>query len=177
MPPRAVTWRAPLAIAASVLVAVAVFWMRSDGPRPIPSASPRSTSIGPSQAPVSPEPITPPAGRSVVLALSPVLLRGPGGPAELRIPPDAETVVFEMQGDPAAVPRSAVSLALAIAGVEGGPVWTGEAARASDRRRPSLLATARVPAASLRPEDYVVTLRAGTGDGAVVHRYFVRVVP
>jgi hypothetical protein len=175
--PRATAWRAPLAIAASVLVAVAVFWMRSAGPRPTPSASPRSTSIGPSPTPVSPGPITAPAGRSVVLALSPVLLRGPGGPAELRIPPGTETVVLEMEGDPAAVPRSAVSLEIAVASVDGGPVWSGEAVRASDVRRPSLLATARVPAARLGPEDYVVTLRAGTGDGAVLHRYFVRVVP
>jgi hypothetical protein len=174
---RPVAWRAPLALAASVLIAVAVFWMRSAGPRPIPSPSPGSTSADPSRTPAPPGSMTAPAGRSVVLALSPVLLRGPGGPAELRIPAGTETVVLEMEGDPAAVPRSAASLEIAVASVDGGPVWSGEAVRASDVRRPSLLAMARVPAARLRPEDYVVTLRAGTGDGAVLHRYFVRVAP
>ena len=184
-PPR---WRGPLALAAAVFVAVLAFWPRPPRPAQSTSASPLpppATQAG-APMPTAPEPITTPAGpvltatweppvNPVVLALSPVLLRGEEQPVELRVPSEAGTVVLELEGDPANLPRPASALEATIKTVEGQEVWRGEARRAKDARRPSLLASAHVPASRLTAGDYLVTLSArGTGDGTV-HSYFFRV--
>ena len=122
--------------------------------------------------PVTPSPSS--AVSSVVLALSPVLLRGEARPAILRVPPDAQTAIFELEGDPAVLAGPSRPLAASIETVEGAPIWQGEAHRATARDRPSLLAVARVPTAGLAPGDYIVTLSADA-PGAVLYRYFVRV--
>jgi hypothetical protein len=173
-----------LAIAAGLVVAVAAFWT-------LPARPPRSTSVSPSPLPALPAPAptpspaprrataTPPgpAASRVVLALSPVLLRGEGRPPELRIPKAADTVVLELQGDPAVLPPPASALEVTVETVEGGPVWRGEARRATDGHAPSRLASAAVPTAVLGAGDYLVTLSAPGKGGATLYRYFVRVVP
>lgn len=187
---RPMRWGGPLAIAASLLVAVVAFWAwPPPAPPPVTSIWPPPTSAATSEAPPSPpaEPMgssaapapTPPRPspgvRPLVLALSPVLLRGQARPVELRIPPGADTVVLELEGDPAIIPRSASALDAAVQTVEGERVWRGEARRVRDAGRPSLLASARVPAAKLGPGDYLVTLSARGSAGGALHSYFFRV--
>lgn len=182
---RPARWSLPLAVAAAVLLALAAVWRQT--PRPptiatiaspspiLPTAEPRIEEPSPSPAvtvPITPSPE--PAVSSVLLALSPVLLRGEARPPLLRVPPGAQTVVFELEGDPAVIPPPSSSLAASVETVEGGPVWSGDARRAAPGDRPSLLAVARVPAAGLAPGDYIVTLSADA-PGAILHRYFVRV--
>jgi hypothetical protein len=111
----------------------------------------------------------------VVLALSPVLLRGEEPPVELQVPPEADTVVLELEGDPAILPRPASALEAVVKTVEGKQVWRGPARRAKDARRPSLLASAHVPAARLVAGDYLVTLSTRGTDDGTLHSYFFRV--
>jgi len=111
----------------------------------------------------------------VVLALSPLLLRGEEQPVGLRIPPGTDTVVLELEGDPAALPRPGAPLEAPVKTVEGRPVWRGEARRATAGRRPSLLASAAIPATRLVPGDYLVTLSAPGAAGGELYSYFFRV--
>ena len=171
-------WMAPLAIAAGILVAVlgwswVYFTLHRDhtlqaGPSPnLAQAARPVSSPSPSASPSSGASPIAPATTRLAFALSPTLLRGEGGPALVRFPPGTEGIVLELQGDPAAVPRGA-RLAVAIETVEGAPAWTGTA-----QRGPApAVASANVPARSLRPGDYLATLSAGD---QVLHRYFFRV--
>ncbi|PYQ14051.1 MAG: hypothetical protein DMF80_13425 [Acidobacteria bacterium] len=183
---RAKPWVARLAIAAGVLLAVGALWRWPPRPREVTSASHPMTSLAPQTAPAStpgpgltPASTEPPrhaATTPVVLALSPVLLRGEGQPAGLRIPPGTETVVLELEGDPAALPPSRATLEASVKTVEGEPVWRGEARRAAARGSGSSpVASAAVPAARLGPGDYLVSLSVrSTADGEL-YSYFFRV--
>jgi hypothetical protein len=186
---RPVRWRFPLAIAAGLLLAVLALWIRPPRPPQVTSASlppdsagpsetqqPQSAaSVGPSRAPTPTTPVRQPATSRLVLALSPVLLRGQERPAQLRIPDGTDMVVLELEGDPALVPPSVSALEAVVKTVEGEPVWRGEARRVTDARRPSLLASAGVPAERLGPGDYLLTLSVrGTADGTL-YSYFFRV--
>ena len=185
---RSTRWRIPLAIAAGLLVALAIFRSRPPRPPEVTSASAPPTSAARSETPLPPPsmPSVTPASKApprevatapLVLALSPVLLRGQERPAGLRLPPGTDTVLLELEGDPASLPPSAIALEAVVKTVEGGPVWRGEARRVRDARRPSLLASARVPAARLVAGDYLLTLSArGTADGTL-YSYFFRVSP
>ena len=83
--------------------------------------------------------------------------------------------MLELEGDPALLPPTASALQAIVKTVEGKQVWRGEARPARDARRPSLLASVRVPAARLMTGDFLVTLSTrGAGDGTL-HRYFFRV--
>jgi hypothetical protein len=132
--------------------------------------------VGTSAVPEPTLPVREPAASGpVVLALSPVLLRGQQPPARLRIPEATEAVLLELEGDADLLPPSAATLEAAIETVEGGEVWRGEARRVRDPRRGSLLAATRVPAANLAAGDYLLTLSvSGNADGTL-HRYFFRV--
>lgn len=184
-----VRWRVPLAIAAGLFLAVLAFWIRPPRPPRVTSASlpedsagpsetllPRSAApVGPAGAPTSTTPVRRPATSRLGFALSPVLLRGQGRPAQLRIPAGIDAVVLELEGDPAIVPPSASALEAVLTTVEGEPVWRGEARRVRDTGRPSLLASVRVSARSLAAGDYLVTLSTrGTADGTL-YSYFFRV--
>jgi hypothetical protein len=159
-----------LAIAAGVLIALAAFWPRTPETRTVTSASP-GASVAPT---ATPRPTAQPAGRTLVLALSPVLLRGKGRPHSIQIPAGTDTVVVEMEGDPAVLPPGSHALELTIEGVDGGAVSRHEARRAADRGRPSLLAAATVGAGALPAGDYIATLSA-PGAGPTLYRYFFRV--
>jgi len=108
----------------------------------------------------------------MVLALTPVLLRGQGGPAELRMRPGTGFVVLELEGGPSSVPSTGRRLHVTIATVEGRGVWSRPADRIGEVGRPGVLASATVPAEALPPADYLVTLSAG---GETVSRYYFRV--
>jgi hypothetical protein len=183
-------WGLPAALAAALMV-VAVLALRSRPPRPaemanVPahrsSPAPAQTRVAPRAAPLesSPGPVVtatapePPA-TAVVLALAPVLLRGERGSTELSLPPGTRTVVLELEGDPALLPDAATGLEAVLKTVEGEAVWHGRARRADRAARPSLLASAQVPASRLPAGDYLVTLSARGGDAATLHTYFFRI--
>jgi hypothetical protein len=125
--------------------------------------------------------LSPPAGERptspVVIALSPILLRGEEARSEHRVPADAQTVVLELEGDPALLPAPASALEVGIETVEGVPIWAGEGRRAHDASRPALLATANVPAARLTRGDYLLTLSVRARGDGTLHRYFLRIAP
>ena len=184
---RPVRWRIPMAVAAGVIVGVLAFSIRpprpphvASGSPPPGSAGPKETLRPPSAAPIgsssAPTPTTPArATRPLVLALSPVLLRGQARPAPLRIPDQTDVVVLELEGDPALLPPSTSALQVAVKTVEGKEVWRGEARRVRDAGRPSLLAATRVPASKLAAGDYLLTLSTrGAADGSL-YSYFFRV--
>jgi hypothetical protein len=186
---RRTRWLGPLALAAGLLLAVAVFW-RWPSPAPDmttasappafvpPGQTPREPPIAPGphdvSGPVAPPraPAGPAAPARIVFALSPALLRSEGTPKELRIPPGTETVVLELEGDPALLPPPASRLDVVVQTIEGSRVWSGEARRLGDAERTSRLASIAVPASNLLAGDYLFTLSAGEEP---VFRYFVRV--
>ena len=180
-PPGPIRWRGPLAIAAGVLVAVAVaFALRPSRPAavatvPAPTtlaALPPSPPATPSPEPKPTSPVVTPATIRVVVALSPVLLRGASGPVEVRVPRRTAVVVLELEGDPAVLaPRPGATLGATIETVEGATVWRG-GARVRDPRRSTVLASVEVPAERLAPGDYLVTLSRAE---EVLHRYSFRV--
>jgi hypothetical protein len=176
-------WLAPAAIAAGLLVAMLTSWLWQsqapavlpEGPppsmarevRPTPSPSQGASPTPPASPAISPSAVAPPTTR-LVLALSPTLLRGPGGPAVVRVPPQSDAIVLELLGDRAVVPRGA-ALRVSVETVEGAQVWSGPARRVDGG---SSVATAEVPADRLAPADYLVTLSAGD---ETLYRYFFRV--
>jgi len=177
---RVVRWTGPLAIAAGVATAIAASWLwQSREPQSIASAPPPSLvrverpTTGPTASPSPAASASPsaPATSRLVLALSPTLLRGDGGPAQVRIPPGTATLVLELQGDPSVVPRGA-RLGASIETVEGERVWSGAARPAAGASRSGLVASASVPAERLAPADYLLTLTAG---GETLYRYFFRI--
>ena len=183
-----IRWRGPLAIAAAVLAAVAVaVALRPPRPAAVATASVPPTTLAmapPSEPPATPAPeATPtastaptaptvtPAAIRIVVALSPVLLRGASGPVELRVPGRTAAVVLELEGDPAVLaPRPGATLGATIETVEGAPVWRGDA-RAVRGRSP-VLALVEVPAERLGTGDYLVTLSRAE---EVLYRYSFRV--
>lgn len=176
-PRRVARWTGPLAIAAGVAIAIAASWLwRSREAQSVASAPPPSFVSMETPTPGPTASASPSAGASpsapatsrLVLALSPTLLRGEGGPAQVRIPPAIGAVVLELQGDPSALP-SGSRLEASIETVEGVRVWSGAARRISTAGR---VASVAVPAEPLAPGDYLATLSA---DGQTLYRYFFRV--
>ena len=150
-------WNVFLAAAAMlVLVLVAYTVWRSPAPDPNPPIRVAAT-----------------AGSRFVLAFTPLPQRAEQEPIELRIPPGTGTIVLELEGDPeAAAPVGPNPWPAVLATVEGAPVWSGDALRLSDARRPALLAFITIPAERLPPGGYLLSL--GTGDGTH-YRYSFRV--
>jgi hypothetical protein len=116
-----------------------------------------------------------PARAAFVLALAPLLTRGRGEPPEVRLPPRTAEVLVEFQGEPGSVAASA-RLRASIDTVEGQAVWSGRAQAHTGGTRSALLASARVPASVLKPDDYIATLTLEGGSDAASFRYFFRVV-
>jgi hypothetical protein len=181
-------WAGPVALAAGLVLALLSEW--SGEPRP---PHPRSVAASPAQGshPETPAPTSSPApaldasglplpGRqapsTIALALSPVLLRGQQEPAGRRIPAGTETLVLELEGDRSTLPATPDELVAILETVEGRVIWRGEARRAGDAGKRSLVATARVPAAKLAPGDYLLALSTREADGTL-YRYFFRVHP
>jgi len=177
-------WTFPVALAAGLLVAAVAH-------RLWPAAGPRTTSgtpqpsievRTPAAASSSPLPsardttVTATVPVKVVLALSPVLLRSEQPPLARRIPAGTDTVVLELEGDPALLPARSTELEAAVATVEGAAVWRGPADRAggaSAATRSPRLASVDGPVRVLPPGDYVVTLSAPGRES--IQRYFLRI--
>jgi hypothetical protein len=164
---RSIRWAAPVALASGLILTLLTEWNGERAPTTsLPSVVPSSP---PSRRRLS----TPP----FVLALSPVLLRGQEGPAEGRMPIGTDTVLLELEGDRTILPAPPAVLEAALETVEGRPVWRGEAQREAGGRKPSLVASARVPAATLAPGDYLLTLSLRDVSEGTLFRYFFRIRP
>jgi hypothetical protein len=165
-------WTFPVALAAGLLVAAVTY-------RLWPAAGPRTASASPQpsiQIGTPDTAVTATVPVKVVLALSPVLLRGEQPPLARRIPAGTDTVVLELEGDPALLPARSTDLEATVATVEGAAVWRGLADRArgaSAATRSPRLASVDVPVRVLPPGDYVVTLSAPGRES--IQRYFLRI--
>jgi hypothetical protein len=166
-----------LALAAGVFLAVVlVLWIVIPRPQP---ASPRlaQTPPPPSSTPaVAVETPRPPPGSEArppvvaAFAISPLLVRGPGDGAGLRIPRGAEEVLLELDGEPAGG-----ALVFTLRTVEGQVLTSGRAGPAGPAPR-AQVATVRLPAWRLRAGDYILTLAPARG-GDPLGQYFFRVLP
>jgi hypothetical protein len=162
---RAMRWTFPAALAAGLILGVVAYRLWPAAAVPTVSVSPSATAA--SLRPLPRDPVT------AVLALSPVLLRGEQPSAARRVPAGTEVVVLVLEGDPASLPAPSSPLAAAVTTVEGAAVWSGAAQRAPGEPGSPRLASVRVPAPSLPPGDYLVTLSA-PGSGTL-YRYFLRI--
>jgi hypothetical protein len=171
-----------MALAAALVVIVGMAWMlfaqrstqqsvarnRAALPAKVPATS--------ASAPPSNEPgavsATPP--HVLALALSPVGVRSVNDSPALIIPAatDVVTLRLEGEGDPAPIANPGV----VIRTVAGDSLWRGAATQATDLPT-GVIARVDVPAAQLRPDDYVVVLSGTNAAGAEQerYRYFLRV--
>lgn len=171
---RAISSPLLIPVAAGLALALAAGWLlwsrsRSERVAVVPTPPATVAALPSTVAPASAAPSIVP-GTTVILALSPVLLRGEGGPAELRIPRGAATITLALGGDPS-LAAGGSHLEVVVTTVEGRPVWRGPA----DRARPPAIASASLPSAALPPGDYLVTLSSAGPGGGTLARYYFRV--
>jgi hypothetical protein len=158
-------------LAAAAGLAGLVIWRSRPAERPparvaaAPSATPAVTAPAVSATPAATAVPTAPR-RGVSLALAAVRVRGDEGTPELRVPADALEVALEL-GHAGDVPAGVLSFAVRT--IEGAPVASGRL-----ERRRDALGVARVRAARLAPDDYIVAV---SSDGTALAQYFFRVVP
>jgi len=118
----------------------------------------------------------PPRAAPVVLAfsISPIHVRGADEPASLTIPTGTDIVRLHLQGE-AGDQRLKRARAI-VRTVAGQEVWRGRATGLVGSQ-PSALARIDIPAARLRPDDYIVELLDvdSSSREAERYRYFVRV--
>lgn len=174
-----------LAAAAAILLAAGL-WMNEarTGNEETAAVTPPSTgerAAAPAPRPPAaptPEPVPPPRAtlpRVFAVAISPVAVRSAddaGG--DILLPPAIDVVAVELQGDPPGRPGGEVRVIVRT--VTGEEVWRGPA-RIPDPPAAGVAARAEIPAARLPADDYVVSLRTGSGAAgdAEAYRYFVRV--
>lgn len=169
-------WLAAAAIAATVLIVAGGAWMlrgRSASksgpvqsaaspvaPRTLPTESPDTTAARDS----APAPLV-----VVAVSISPILVRGAGKAATLAIAPGTDVVRVLLQ--PGERGERSVDRGRAIVRtVGGGEVWRGPTASSAGSPRTEL-ARVEVPAALLRPDDYIIELLETDTRGAAVERY------
>lgn len=122
---------------------------------------------GEKPTPPAPE-VSPP--RSVVsLLLSPMILRGIGETAQVKIPPATTEVRLQLKIQESSARNFRVSLRT----IEGAQVWN-----ASASRKGAAMLNVTVPAARLSTNDYILTLSANdaANQPQEVGRYFFRVI-
>ena len=151
--------------------------VRTSPPSVSPTTSPeprppdRREPAAPSQRDREPARATPVV---VAVSLSPIHVRGADEPARLTIAAGTDVVRLQLQGE-TGEPRLERGRAI-VRTVAGQEVWRGRAAGVADPQR-SVLAHIDIPAARLRPDDYIVELldvNAGIRE-AERYRYFFRV--
>jgi hypothetical protein len=155
--------------AAAAIAGIVLWWSRPpDRPPAHVASAPSPEPVAPASAP--PPPATAPGvpKRGVALALAAIRARGDERTPELRLPANADEVALELgrAGD-----RPAGALSFAVRTVEGMPVAGGRL----ERRGGALLGIARVPAARLAPDDYIVAVSSAREPA--VAQYFFRIVP
>jgi hypothetical protein len=154
---------------AAAAAALAVFVFHSS--RPSPRMDRRAVSVpSPTPPPASPTPAaTPvvapsPPNRTLAFALASVRVRGDQGTPELRLPPGVDEVALELEDA-----GGQAGLSFSVRTVEGTRVASGRV----ERRGGSSRGVARVAAARLRPDDYIVAVSAA-GEPPVA-QYFFRI--
>ena len=179
-----------VALVALVVLVVGGVWMLSTrselttvsvrtSPPSVPPTTPRERQPSDQREPAAPphrNAPAPPRAAPVVLAfsLSPIHVRGADEPASLTIPTGTDIVRLHLLGEAGAQRlKRARAIVRIVAGQE---VWRGRATGLVGSQ-PSALARIDIPAARLRPDDYIVELLdADTGSReAERYRYFVRV--
>jgi hypothetical protein len=170
---RASMWA--LAAALALLVAGTIWMLRwrttSQYAESVP-ALPLATNTSP-PAPQPPDVVRRPDAPAVVaVSLAAGGVRGSSGGAILTIPPGANLIRLDLEGDPAA-PRPVRARAI-VRAVSGATVWQGPTVAETPA---TVAARLEIPAATLPPDDYIVILLAGASDGreAERERYFLRV--
>lgn len=176
-----VRWRSAVrlvgALAALALVGVGLQRLRPNATEPPagpPPASPRGEAVPLAPAPSAAAPAPPAASATTTFAivLTPVQTRAGGAPGGIQIPAHAAQVRLELRGE-AGLPAAGARAWASVTTVEGEPVFAGPAEPGD---RPGLLATLRVPARLLVPNDYVVALSCGARSEPTT-RYFLQVAP
>ena len=153
-PARASAWTLPrAAIAAAALLAVAagVWWTSGSGRR--------------SGAVVEKGPVALAPPQVYAVALSPDSVRAGSDSPPVRIPAGTDVLRLQLEGEPNGPKLE--RLRAVVTRVAGGEVWRG----AADDAR------IEIPAATIRPDDYLVTLFSADASGAEQerYRYFLRV--
>jgi hypothetical protein len=166
----AAAWIGLLATAAGV--AGLVLWRSRPAEQPPAqiASAPSPTPTAPALEAPAPAPgaAAPAPKRAVTLALAAVRVRGGDlGSPELRLPPDADEVALELGGGADA--SAGGSLSFTVRTVEG-----AEVARGRLERRAGTLGVARLRAARLRPDDYIVAV--SSADEPAAAQYVFRVV-
>ncbi|MGH9313560.1 MAG: hypothetical protein ACRD1S_10220 [Vicinamibacterales bacterium] len=167
-------WPAAGLAAATAILVVGGFWMLRAGSQPETAAVQNPP---PAAAPPPPRPVeapTPPRAAAAVAALSisPILVRGADQAAVLAIASGTDVVRLQLEGGTLDRPlRRGRAIIRTVGGQE---IWRGPATVGS---QPQELARVEIPAARLRPEDYMVELLEVHPDGREVelYRYFFRV--
>lgn len=166
------TW---LALAASILVVASIaLWVFAPfGGRPADVAGNRTPEAQVAPAPGTPA-AAPSAARILALALSPVAVRGASESPAAAIPANAEVVAINLESD--GDNRNLTARRASIRTVGGRDVWQGAVASTSGLP-PGAVARVEVPAATLAPDDYVITLFGADRAGREVEwtQYFLRV--
>lgn len=160
------------ALAASVMLAVGLFWMRPDGPPAADQAPPAAPPADPAASPSAPPPAPGAAAMpTVTLTLTaPATTRGAGAMPTVTVPRGTALVQVRLVGDlPPAVELTAEITAIDRDEVKRWPV--DDAPPSSDGASRSVT----VPPYAVPPGDYVLALWAGDAD--LVQRYAFRVAP
>jgi len=169
--PRQPRWRSvsilvPLAAAATVILALGMWWVYSSRRPPddvqtrISAPTPRDRNLA---APKPP--------RVFATSLSPITLRSAAAAAVVEIPDGTDIVSLRLLGDAARL--TAAAARAVIRTVAGDAVWQGDAS-VTDLPGGSI-ARVDVPASVLRPDDYIVELRIGPAAADhEVYRYVLR---
>lgn len=164
------SWFFPVfALAASLVLASGVVWMRSSsGP-----GGEQAAVAGPAPAAQA----TPAPGgtpRVLALTLGPAAVRSASDAPAAVIPPGTDIVTIRLERDDD--PRPFTASRASIRTVAGAEIWQG-AARDAASRGSGALAELDVPAGRLPADDYLVSVTGADGAGAEQQRgpYFLRV--
>jgi hypothetical protein len=188
---RPATW-AWMSAAAAILMSIGLWLLFAARPQPAPqrAEAPRAPTAGRESAgPVPPAPVPAPSseapGRSatprspmvtggqtsVALLLSPVLTRSDAAPPTLAVPAGTNLVELRLLSEQSAL----VDVPVDVRSVDGGAVWTGRSGRPPAGIEPGVAAVVTVPTGRLPPDDYILTLSAGTGPPLA--QYYFRIAP
>jgi hypothetical protein len=165
---------ASLAAALVVLIVSSLWFLR-------PGSEPETVGVQRPRPPAAPAPEPPPADSApaprptplgVVLSIAPILVRGVDQPANLVIPAGTDIVTLRLQGQP--IERQVRRGRAIVRTVVGREIWQGPTTIGSQRQE---LARVDIPAARLRPDDYIVELVGleTTGRELELYRYYFRV--
>jgi hypothetical protein len=171
------TWRWQFALAAVVLVAAVVWVLMASSRqrptlRPVPPRPASETTAA--SAPNHPEPGLPAAPRVLAVSIPPVNTRSTQETRPIVIPVATDFVAAQLEGEADRKLRSPARASVRT--VAGDEIWQGPAL--IDQTRPvGVVARIDIPAARLRPDDYLITLYEtdAAGTDRERYRYFMRV--